>query len=539
MIVMSNTNLLRFELDFFHPTTGIRMVPMGEGYINHSKIQNFFKRSHVGMDQYDYSYDIHLKFVNEDPPYEIKSAQQKKLVPNSFGLMKGEDDIIVSISYDDSSLVDILKWPGGRAPNLIFQKNVNENVYKAQSNCKIFQCGKFDFLAMRLKNSLVIYQRDLGNTFYIDFLDSGKGVPKRDLMGEERGEGRVRGLAMPTDKDGLPDFDPSIFGDFNANKTPDVSSEKPRAEDPDALAAIGGFGETKKPKTDAPAIPAFGGAKGPTTDLPAFPEFTTPTSKPAGPESRLPPFSSVTPPKNTSTNLPKNPNEPPANNWWEKPIPKTPTPSKSSEIKLATDSPEKSSLPKTPTSNPTPDTACKSDSNSLPDFLKIFGRAETDDKVYMLELLKTLRNKPTPVDPSARSNTSYEALSTKLKWLSSRKLFMTDHENYITLFELNSFPYIQVTNLKKTDTMYLKYTIGRLPNAIPDFVGIELNVTPSTAEFQLRKPKGKIEKLMSQSSVGKFQIRQHVPDNWFLGNQLKYSLRCPNGVPAKIMSEGE
>jgi hypothetical protein len=491
------------------------------------------------MDQSDYSDDIHLKFVNEDLPYEIKSAQQNKLVPNSLNLMKGEDDIIVSITYDDSSLVDILTWPGGRAPNLIFQKDVNENVYKAQSNCKIFQCGKFDFLAMRLKNSLVIYQRDLGNTFYIDFLDSGKGVPKRDLMGEERGEGRVRGLAMPTDKDGLPDFDPSIFGDFNANKTPDVSSEKPRAEDPDALAAIGGFGETKKPKTDAPAIPAFGGAKVPTTDLPAFPEFTTPTSKPAGPESRLPPFSSVTPPKNTSTNLPKNPYEPPANNWWEKPIPKTPTPSKSSEIKLATDSPEKSSLPKTPTSNPTPDTACKSDSNSLPDFLKIFGRAETDDKVYMLELLKTLRNKPTPVDPSARSNTSYEALSTKLKWLSSRKLFMTDHENYITLFELNSFPYIQVTNLKKTDTMYLKYTIGRLPNAIPDFVGIELNVTPSTAEFQLRKPKGEIEKLMSQSSVGKFQIREHVPDNWFLGNQLKYSLRCPNGVPAKIMSEGE
>lgn len=316
MIVMSNTNLMRFELDFFHPTTGIRMVPMGSGYIDHSKIQSFFNPSHAGVDQYDYSYDIHLKFVNEDPAYEIKSAKQKKLVPNSFLLMKGEDDIIVSISYDESSLMDILKWPGGRAPNLVYQKNASDNVYKVQSNCKIFQCGKFDFLAMRLKNSLVIHQHEFGSTFYIDTLDSGNGVPKRDLMGEERGEDGVRGLTMPTDKDGLPDFDPSIFGDFNANKTPDVSSKEIRTEDPDALPAFGGFGETKKSKFDAPAIPAFGGAKGPITDLPAFPEFTPPATKPASPESGLPPSSSVTPTKKTQTNLPKNPNDPPANNWW-------------------------------------------------------------------------------------------------------------------------------------------------------------------------------------------------------------------------------
>jgi hypothetical protein len=113
---------------------------------------------------------------------------------------------------------------------------------------------------------------------------------------------------------------------------------------------------------------------------------------------------------------------------------------------------------------------------------------------------------------------------------------MTDHENYITLFELNSFPYIQVSNLKKTAVMNLKYTIGTAP---PEFVWIELNVMPSSAEFQLRKPKEEIEKLMSLSSVGKFQIREHVHDNWFLGNQLNYHLSCPNGVPAKILSEGD
>jgi hypothetical protein len=315
MIVMTNTNLLRFELDFFHPETGIRMVPMGSRYVNHSKIQSFFDPDDEYKDQNDYSDDIHLKFVNEDPPYEIKSASQKKLVPNSFTVIKGEDDLIVSISYEESSLVDILKWPGGRAPNLIYQKNVADNVYKVKSNCKIFKCGKFDFVAMRLKNSLVIHQQGFGNTFYIDKLDSEKGVPKRDLMGEERGQGGVRGLAMPLDKDGLSDFDPSIFGDFNANKTPEVSSKKPRAEDPDALPAFGGFGGTKKPNTDAPAFPAFGGAKGPKTDLPAFPAITAPTTKPADPESGLPPFSPGTPAKKTPKNPPKNPNEPLSKLW--------------------------------------------------------------------------------------------------------------------------------------------------------------------------------------------------------------------------------
>lgn len=194
---MTNTDLLRFELDFFHPKTGIRMVPMGDGYVNHSKIQNFFNPNHAGMGNDDYSYDIHLRVVNEQPPYEIKSAKEKKLVPHGFTIMKGEDDIIVSISYEESPLVDILKWSQGRAPNLVFQKAHRENVYMIRSNCKIFECGQLDFLVMRLKNSLVFYQHDFGNTFYVDMLDSGNGMPKRDLMGEERGEDGARVLATP------------------------------------------------------------------------------------------------------------------------------------------------------------------------------------------------------------------------------------------------------------------------------------------------------------------------------------------------------